>query len=121
MFTLTNTINYINQALNYPSASFTDLKLFIDQAISELNTALHIGIRSIDEIINDNRQKVSLMDNIVILQSAPDNTTTILVSDTEPSDVDYYYNSTTQKYGKKLKNVWTYFDTLYGIYNNYIV
>ena len=120
MFTLTNTINYINQALNYPSASFTDLKLFIDQAISELNTALHIGIRSIDEIINDNRQKVSLMDNIVILQSAPDNTTTILVSDTEPSDVDYYYNSTTQKYGKKLKNIWTYFDTLYGIYNNYI-
>lgn len=119
MFTLTNTINHINQALNYPSASFSDLKLFIDQAISELNSTLHISIRSIDEIVDDNRQNINKMDNLVLLESEPNNTTTILVSDTEPDTVAYYYNSSIGKYGKKLNDIWTYHDILYGMFNNF--
>jgi hypothetical protein len=50
---LSETITYINQALNYPSATIHDLGLFLNQAISELNSELKIGLPSIEKMKSD--------------------------------------------------------------------
>lgn len=51
MHTLTQFMNEINAALNYPALSYPDVSLFLDQAVAELNTTLHTGLRSISECI----------------------------------------------------------------------
>ena len=51
MHTLTQFMNEINAALNYPALSYPDISLFLDQAVAELNTTLHTGLRSISECI----------------------------------------------------------------------
>ena len=66
-FTLSNCIDRINQILNYPSLTYDDVSAFFDQAIAELNTNLHIGLRSISECITLNNEDVlSTRPNVVV-------------------------------------------------------
>ena len=71
MLTLTDTVNYINQALNYPAVTLTDIKLFINQGISELNTTLHICIPDIDTMIAEHRETYVNKDNVIVLLTKP--------------------------------------------------
>ena len=51
-FTIADCISQINQALNYPSLTYEDISLYLDQAIAEINTNLHIGLRSFSHLIS---------------------------------------------------------------------
>lgn len=99
MFTTNKFTEYVNQALNYPAISFDDIRLFLDQAISEINTELHTSIIHIDEMENKAKQEVEKLPNLVILQ-ASDLGVPITSSSTEPvSDFPkVYYNTTSKLY-----------------------
>lgn len=125
MFSLTTTMNYINQALNYPAATFDDLKIYFDQAISEVNTTLHIGIKSIDTLIKEQHKTFNELQNIVLLEGNKNDNLKIVCLKYAPNPEDpdspapkYYYNTELQKFGKLVAQEYVYFDKLYAIYNN---
>lgn len=49
-FTLSECVNRINQALNFPSYTYTDVYAYLDAALMELNSTLRIELPSITEI-----------------------------------------------------------------------
>lgn len=71
MLTLTDTVNYINQALNYPAVTISDIKLFLNQGISELNTSLHINIPDIDTMSAEHRGTYSAREDVIIFETRP--------------------------------------------------
>lgn len=99
MFTVNKFTEYVNQALNYPAVRFDDIRLFLDQAISEINTELHTSIVDLDAMEDANRKEVEKLENIVPLTSIEVNTN-IPSSDTEPvlPKPSFYYNNTTGLY-----------------------
>lgn len=48
--TLSQFVDYVNKALNYPAVTITDIDLYIDQAFSEINTQLHLSLPSLKEM-----------------------------------------------------------------------
>ena len=118
---ISEVINNINVALNYPSATIDDLKLFMDQAISEINSELHISIPSITTMQREVEMSLGNGTNIVLLDTKPDSSTSIPVyNGTEELNVSYYYDIANNKFViKKSKNSIEYYDELYGVYNDY--
>ena len=114
-------INSINVALNYPSATIDDLKLFMEQAISEINSELHISIPSILDMEKEIEDENSNKNNLVLLSSKPDSSTIIptYTGSEDMSSYSYYYDFTNNKYAIKKESDTEYFDSLYGIYNDY--
>ena len=53
IFTLDNCMSRINQVLNYPMLEYTDIQHYFDQAISELNTTLRVGIKPLSAIVQE--------------------------------------------------------------------
>ena len=108
-FTLSNCMNRINQILNYPSVAYEDISHFFDQAISELNTTLHVAIPTVTEMISEIPE--------------PDYTPLVKITGSEdiptekPSDAEgaYYLDTTTGKFGICISGVWKYYDTIYGV------
>ena len=70
-YTLADCIDTINQVLNYPSVDYTDISHFFDQAISELNTELNIGLRPISELYKDANFKIDELKYITVLDERP--------------------------------------------------
>lgn len=117
---ISEVINNINVALNYPSATINDLKLYMDQAISELNSELHISIPSINEMETEIEQDMSNNNDIVLLKNKPDSSTSIeVVTLDEDATGDYFYNRSTNMFGIKTNDGIKHTNKLFGLYNDY--
>lgn len=120
---LSETIQYINKALNYPALTYVDIDIFFDMAIAELNTTLHTSIPTIKFLVEDFKHKVlKAEENKIILSSNPENNDfEIPVYDTEqtPSDtLPYYCNSSTKKFYilNKYSNSYTEHTLIKGVW-----
>lgn len=118
MLTLTDTVNYINQALNYPAVTLTDIKLFINQGISELNTTLHICIPDIDTMIAEHRETYINKDNVIVLLTKP-TSANIIKPYTEDTVSDVVYDVDNNQFITRGAYPNASFDTLYGVYMDY--
>jgi len=99
MFTTNKFTDYVNQALNYPAISFDDIRLFLDQAISEINTELHTSIANITKMEEDAKHEVENLPNLVILESSDLGVPIVSSSEEPTSDFPkFYYNTTTKLY-----------------------
>ena len=119
MFTTNNFTSYVNIALNYPAVSFDDIRLFLDQAISEINTELHTSILSIHEMEDKAKENSEDLPNFIVLTEAEITQGTIPVLSSPPSGAvkpRFYYDSTASKYGLLKDGEYTYYDMLYGVY-----
>ena len=96
--TLAEVLNKINKKLNYPSLSFDDVDVYLDQAISELNTLLHINIDPISVIKEKYVNNVFDKDNIVRLGSNPLTNVNIPTTPGVNNVNDFYYNSQKDEY-----------------------
>ena len=56
---LTESINNINMALNYPALAYEDISIYFDMAIAELNTTLHTCIPTVSEMVKEFRRLAS--------------------------------------------------------------
>ena len=122
MFTLEDCISRINQVLNYPAITYIDISHYFDQAISELNTNLRIGIRPISEIVSDNSNIYKNTPNVVLLKTIPEESpegNSIPVYSEAPSDtaIIYYYDTSKAKFGILNNEKYSYYNKIYGIYN----
>lgn len=122
MFTLSDCITRINQILNYPAYTYTDISHFFDQAISELNTTFKIGIPLVSQMVDENRLSIQDIPNVALLKTLPSGSATeISAIDSEDNlkDTDkiYYYTPTCKfcKYDVRLQK-WVTYDKVYGIY-----
>ena len=121
MFKLSECINRINQVLNYPSITYTDISHFFDQAISELNTTFKIGLPLVSQIVDDNRINISTLPNVVMLDSVPTFTPTDIPSVSDgnyPDTSKVYYNTSDNKIYRYNLSTETFigFPKMYGIH-----
>lgn len=115
-YSLKNLTNDVNSALNYPAISFTDIKLYLNQAISELNTSLHISIKDVDALIRDCEARSKVVDNLIYLQSEPTEQTTVPQYSEAPVSGRYYFDTTKKKFGaKNVYDTWIYTNDLYAM------
>ena len=70
-FTISDCINRINQALNYPAITYEDVSHFFDHAIAELNSSLRIALPTFTEMRLENTFKVSNSPNTIVLTATP--------------------------------------------------
>ena len=123
MFTLSDCITRINQILNYPSITYTDISHFFDQAISELNTSLKIGLPLVSQMVDENRINVQTLPNVTLLKTQPSGSAGEIPSGDETTFTDFdkiYYHTTTGKVCKydSILQKWVSYDKVYGIYIN---
>ena len=119
MYSLNDLTSDINTALNYPAISFQDIKLYLNQAISELNSSLHISIKDINSLISENYKRTSTIRNIVTLKNVPDSDDIIPILSEDPAnpkEYTYYYNDTLGKFRLYLDGAWETYDELYAQY-----
>ena len=70
-FTILECVTRLNQILNYPSLTYGDVSHFFDQAISEINSELHIGLRPISEIYKNSSFRFEDLEHFIMLENAP--------------------------------------------------
>lgn len=111
---LSECLNYINQALNYPALTYEDISLFFNSAVSELNTTLHTSIPTVSEMIVEFKQKMSKEDDKVRIQSDPQLYPDIYIFSGE----NYYYSPTEKVFYIKDLSTNEYYSssTLKGVY-----
>jgi hypothetical protein len=94
---LTDALSNINLALNYPALAYTDIKLYFDMAIAELNTTLHTSIPMVSEMITIFRRKLSkTTENSLVLTEDPRNNNFEIIVDPlyfKDGTPKYFYNS----------------------------
>lgn len=119
-YTMDNLMNAINMALNYPALRYDDIALFFDQAVAEINTTLHTGLRSFHDWMETAKSKVDgIMRNAYVFESRPTSDMRITVcSESAASDLEYYYDSDKKQYGRKVNGTFEYSDNLYGVFND---
>lgn len=61
--TINEMIQNINQAVNYPALAYSDISLYFDMAIAELNTTLHTSIPTVSQMISEYEQRMSKVKN----------------------------------------------------------
>lgn len=113
MFTTNKFADYVNMALNYPAISFDDIRLFLDQAISEINTELHTSIPDVDTMEHDAKKAVEDMPNLIML-TEPESNRQIDSLVSPPSSGRIYYDLSKEMYGVYENDTWNYYGTLYG-------
>lgn len=123
--TLAETLIYINKALNYPAISIEDVDLYFNQAFSEINTQLHLGLPTLEEMRLNAIESVTRYDNLIKANVEP---TTIPLAG---SDSDYFYDpdeTTNLKFtymqNKFEKIYYMFFDNLrkkYRLYESRII
>ena len=120
MFKFFDCITRINQILNYPSFSYSDVSHFFDQAISELNTSFRIRIPLVSQMIDENRIDVYNIPNIIILTSPPGNISSVPNATGFVDIYSVYYNTSDGKLYRysNATQTWDGFDEIYGIYAN---
>lgn len=121
MFTLSDCITRINQILNYPAFTYTDISHFFDQAISELNSTFRIGMPLVSQMISEQAIRVQDKPNLVVLASEPTGTASDIPAGTIESFTDTsktYYNTSDNKLYKYsiLTEQWDAYDKMYGLY-----
>lgn len=67
MFTANKFTEYVNHALNYPAIQFDDIRPFLDQAISEINTELHTSIVDVDTMERAAKEAITSSPNIIMI------------------------------------------------------
>ena len=102
MFTLNKFTEYVNSALNYPAITEQDIYLFLDQAISEVNTEMHTSIPDLDTMKKE-QAKVPAGAKLIELTNA-DIEATFPIYFTEAHAITaghptYYYNYTLRTFG----------------------
>lgn len=119
---LSDVIEYINIALNYPALAYNDISLYFDMAIAELNTTLHTAIPLVSKMVERYRDKITdfsnTNDDVITLTSDPAlNNYEIPVSDTTTPETpyDYFYCSADSKYYVKVSSEYVPHDKLTGI------
>ena len=125
-FTLNDCLARVNQALNYPAVTYEDISYFFDQAISELNTSLRIGLPMVSEMVSENTFKLSDSENIVALELRDTTTPITHVSEIPTSSTGkylYYCNDWTTRtfyknFGTDSEPYWEPVVDLYGICGN---
>ena len=115
---LSTTVNYINNALNYPSIALDDIRLYFNQALAELNTSLHIHLPSLEQMELNSRDLFQSKDNIVLLEDKPQSNTEIPSKDLGAGE-PYYYDKSKKMYGVLKGTQYVYFPNIVGIYNDY--
>ena len=113
VFTLSDCIERINQALDYPAVEYADISHYFDQAISELNSTLRIGIRPISYILKHYKADIYRAGNIIALSEA-ETYTNIPVLTEDPESGNCYYNSDTKLFGIRKSGVFEYYEDVYG-------
>lgn len=121
MFKLSECISRINQILNYPAITYTDISHFFDQAISELNSTFKIGMPLVSQMIENHRIDVQTLPNLTLLSSVPrgdfsDIPSGTLSDFTNTSKV--YFNVDDSKIYKfdVYREEWVGYDKMYGLY-----
>lgn len=121
MFTLSECLIRINQTLNYPAITYTDISHFFDQAISELNTSFKIGLPLVSQMIDENRINLQDLPNVTLLKTIPTGAATEIPTGTEDDFTDtdkIYYHIGTGKFYKYNPHTqeWVAYDKVYGIH-----
>lgn len=119
MLTLADTITYINQALNYPSVTLTDIKLFLNQGFSELNTTLHIQLPDIDTMIEEHRKVFSNRKDVLIFSEKPTSHDIINLTENDQTS-DVVYDKENRVFITRGKYQEGTFDNLYAVYVDYV-
>lgn len=114
VMTLNDCMERINQALDYPAVEYTDVSHYFDQAISELNSTLRIGIKPISYILKHYVPNVLTQANIVSLSSKPDSIAEYPNSSSVSNDTIVYFDTTERKFGIKRQRGYEYYDKVYG-------
>lgn len=112
-YTLSDCIESINQILNYPSVSYTDISIYFDQAISELNTELHLGLRPISALYKESQTDTDDLQPLIILDSRP------ILSNPLPSESEgakVYFDGTNVYYFDLNTNAYKPVEIVYGVY-----
>ena len=119
--TLSDCIERINQALDYPALEYADISHYFDQAIAELNTTLRIGLRPVTQLLADNEFDIGKHANIIALDRAPTSAEADYIPRhaSAPSDSDYYYDTVKAQFGIKKPDGWHYFFEIYGYVNDF--
>lgn len=121
MFTLSDCIVRINQILNYPSISYTDVSHFFDQAISELNTTFKIKLPLVKDMLDETRIDLQNIPNVHLLKTRPEGISSRIPSGTGLGDFSdetlVYFNTSDNKFYKHIQqDVWEAYSSIYGIY-----
>jgi len=123
MFTLKKFMDYINSALNYPAVSEQDIALFLDQAISEVNTEAHISIPDLDKMKKE-QSDLPANTKLITLQTADFEITfpkyateNEAIADNTPT---YYFNTISRTFGVYNEDLhkYEYFIRLFGLYKD---
>lgn len=113
--TLSQFVDYVNKALNYPAVTVTDIDLYMDQAFSEINTQLHLSLPSLkvmrDEAASENRPEELYsplkVDTVppTSIQAAPEPDNTLISDGSDPDwapydpeDENVYFDSSLGKF-----------------------
>lgn len=124
MITLSECITRINQVLNYPSVTYTDISHFFDQAISELNTSFRIGLPLVSQMVQERKLNIQELPNLVFLTDAPTGTPEDIPVGNSLSDFTdtskVYLNLSDYKFYKYniYQNRWVGYDRMYGVHLN---
>ena len=105
----------LNQVLNYPMLDYTDVEHYFDQAISELNTSLRIGIKPLSVTIKEHSESFKHAPNVVIL-SAPVEGDLAAIPNKKDEAPNVYYDEATGKFGVRNNGMYTFYDKVYGVY-----
>ena len=116
---LTDTIQKINMALNYPALVYEDISVYFDMAIAELNTTLHINMPTVSDMVKDFRQLMSktLSNQVVLTVDPQQNDFAIDIDPIAPAggNPKCYYDS-----NAKVFNIWDNFKKEYVEYSTII-
>lgn len=114
MFSTNKFADDVNAVLDYPGLAFDDIRLYLNQAIAEINTELHTSIISVEDMERDALKNLDNLPNLIVL-SAADVSAEIPVLSSPPISVTFYYDAIKNQYGLKVNDVWSYYDNLYGV------
>lgn len=116
----------VNQVLNYPALTYSDVSHFFDQAIAELNTNLRIALPSVSEMRSDHTFNVTEQESLVRLNTYAELTDLLphfyTVEELKVYGKNYQYAYVcdnyrlNRKFYKRNVDKWEEVDALYGIY-----
>lgn len=122
MITFSECITRINQVLNYPAFTYSDLAHFFDQAIAELNTTFRIGLPLVSTMVHERKIDVQGLPNLVLITDDPTGTPVdfpALPPSLEARDTTKaYYNFDNNRIYKfdTLSDKWVAYSEMYGIH-----
>ena len=115
--TLSDCIERINQALDYPAVEYADISHYFDQAISELNSTLRIGIKPISYILKNYTSDVKPENTVMISSSELSNIQSFQNADAIDGTYtkSYYYDIDKRQFGiKNSAGKYVYYNDIYG-------